>query len=1650
MSAPDDIDRIIFGEDKPTPPPYVVTDQDDEIDRIIFGPPPAPGKPWSVGDLAGKARERILEPALETVKYMGAEAKRGLKEAVGPAIELAPGAIIGGALGGLPGAAVGSAADFAISGAIGATKGAIWGSPTEDVSARMRRGILDFSPSAALLNKMSGGETPPMLPDSWQATAGEPDVERLGAGPIRGKPLSEPMKRMLLDPRLGEEDRIQEGALTREEIDARRQEMYDSPISDLIAGGVLTGGAGLVAGALRGAGRAAKRQVPAAIQNLTPKDVAVTTTGREAGFPASIRRGEATQATIEKALDDLQDLARTQQSKELDALIEQLDEARMNKAVRGGGDVPYPPDMPPSQEGVPQGFKDVSRKPGVAPVVVEEPLPLERKPYVKPVAQEAAPLPEIAVENTLEEEIKQYVKDSGGIRGYRKSNATGKGYMEEEIGEIPLTFRNRAGMAADQMAEEVNSQFGTQLYGDDLVQILKSPRQTRADRIAIAENAQRTKNRQLVKKYFPPEEDTSFDFGENTKVAEGVDVPVEQPVNALVAKGGEVSKDVKVPILLETRRPDPDNYTGSMIWMRFDISGKVLTAEELQTALNGNTVGAQVHVSRNAPNFISATRGDVSYRVDVTNARGSDDPALAAAMYDEMIAPLVGEMHRNPSRAEREIPLKDRFGFAFKYGKTRAEAESGWTDALDPNFGKNRPEANQPTRPTETLPRMEPPAAVPHETTTLPATVAEGVDVPVKTVTTEELAKIMDDSAGPGSASRQQAHTEADLVGSIPETGSMRNIAEAYDITEWEKVRVDPRQVNLGMDNFKGMGWEKEYAQLPAKTMPPVVLLDNNGQLAKLDGAHRILSAIKRGDETIEAWVPKGSNAKGIVRGVDVPVEQPVGRTTDPNVPRETLPSRPASQSVVSGEIEPNWPDALLEPETGGVPLSKLEKVGQKWSGFWDQFSTLPEGEKYQAIRNATRGWMGRAESFIDDIFKKMERLTSDQKKQLFEYLDARLTLKDLDQEVRPLANSLRRTNNMIGRMLVKRGLISEEVYQKHKNAYIHYMYLKHVLGDDAKIFKGGVIGALDLGMLKKRIEKMTLEERRAIGLIEDASITAPVGMLKALRNVGTIDMMNEVIKNPEWVWPGTVVPFEGRNIGIGTLAEELQIQRKIVKTAPNVPEAQSRLKVLEDLMDKAEEAASLAPEDFKKMPTSSSFGPLAGAFVRKEIYADLVPMDAGMQNVKDFSTTLYYLQKANEKSMSVYKVAHTAANIPTVARNVVSNVVQLNMSGIPLWEVPVYMYKALRSALAGDKLYTLAKRGGLFESNFSKGELRNGIDIIKTMQGGAWNKIVRGSLKLTELYGKVDDFYKLAKFIEQMEKKVGVEKAIIEANKWGMDYSVAHPLIKSARQNIMPFASYQYKIYPLIVESLAKNPITILKYMLIPKIAYGIARKTLDLSDSEWKRLNKELPEFIKQNRTDALLPIRSPEGRAAWVHREYYLPWQQPLALARDIKEGKWGDVVGKDLGIQHPVLDMYAIGKMMRGDEPPTDPFSKRPLYNRLDTPAEKALGVAEWLYNQYTPSMVQRHGVAGKVKRAITGEQDRAGTIMTPGKAAASLVGFNVIAPDSKAAFKEREAKLYRLEKDRVEALKRPNLSQEKRQQIWDEYRKRKKELLTEED
>ena len=766
-------------------------------------------------------------------------------------------------------------------------------------------------------------------------------------------------------------------------------------------------------------------------------------------------------------------------------------------------------------------------------------------------------------------------------------------------------------------------------------------------------------------------------------------------------------------------------------------------------------------------------------------------------------------------------------------------------------------------------------------------------------------------------------------------------------------------------------------------------------------------------------------------------VEPPAAKAAEvPGRLTRTMEAAPAEQSVVSGVLPKS---ALpLAEETGGGKVGILRKGWGKFKSFWDPLISLPESKAYRQLRYETMGFLGKSEDFIEDIWKKTKALDPEQKKTIFEFLDGRKLLADLDPEVRPLANSLQRTNNMIGRALVNRGMLSQEVFEANKNKYIHRMYLKHVLGDEHPVVRGMSGGVLDLGELKARTLN-DLEAQRAIGFIEDVSVAEPVGLAKSLKDIGMTDMMNKVVAKPEWVWPGTVVKFEGRQIGVGKLFKELEFQRRVVRQAPNVPEAQARLKTLEDLADTAKRAAEKVPEDFKQMPPSESFGPLASSFVRKEIYNDLVPMFLGFEHWKDTSKTLYYLAKANQKMMTAYKVTHTALNIPTGARNAVSSIIQINMSGIPIWEFPGWMMKTARSIRSGDQNYVLARRNGVFRTNFSVGELGEVIDTVRTMEGGNWNNIVRGAMKMTKWYGKIDDFFKLMKFIEQRSKGADVGKAVIEAQKWGMDYSLAHPIVKAARRNVMPFLSYQYKIYPLIAEAMVKRPWVLMKYQMVPHLMYKAARENLDLTEDDWVKLERDLPHFIKQSKTMAVLPIKSEEGRAQWVDFSYFLPWQQPLALAKDLSAGEYGEAF-KDIGVGNPFLSMAAILLTKQKGHPPVDTFTKRPIYNELDTPTEKALAVSEWIYNQWTPPMIQRRGTVGKFLRI--GEPDRAGTKMTAGKAAASLVGINITSPAPEAAEKERMAKLLQLNYSKAAALKQPGLSEGKRQQIWDEYRRQK--------
>ena len=68
--------------------------------------------------------------------------------------------------------------------------------------------------------------------------------------------------------------------------------------------------------------------------------------------------------------------------------------------------------------------------------------------------------------------------------------------------------------------------------------------------------------------------------------------------------------------------------------------------------------------------------------------------------------------------------------------------------------------------------------------------------------------------------------------------------------------------------------------------------------------------------------------------------------------------------------------------------------------------------------------------------------------------------------------------------------------------------------------------------------------------------------------------------------------------------------------------------------------------------------------------------------------------------------------------RNTISGMVQLNWSGIPLQDVPVYVVKSLGSMIKKDAYYTRTFRSGLFRTNIAESELR---EVYETFKKNEW-----------------------------------------------------------------------------------------------------------------------------------------------------------------------------------------------------------------------------------------------------------------------------------------------------------------------------------------
>lgn len=794
--------------------------------------------------------------------------------------------------------------------------------------------------------------------------------------------------------------------------------------------------------------------------------------------------------------------------------------------------------------------------------------------------------------------------------------------------------------------------------------------------------------------------------------------------------------------------------------------------------------------------------------------------------------------------------------------------------------------------------------------------------------------------------------------------------------------------------------------------------------------------------------------------------------------------------------------------------------IGKKWRNFWNIFSTLSKKEKFLDLRNDTIGRLWYDSQKIDKLAGRLKAMPIQSREDMMAVIRGKENNSILDKEQQELAKYVREQADAIGLAAVKRGMMTQETYDANKGTYMHTMYFRHLLDEiDAgssgstkmgrqnylkgrmdpvikevknadgsigyKIYtKGGkpypknpywdelagkpkwqaeqYATMEEAEAAKVKIEKKVALRRKELGEVKDIAVVAPTYFADALGDITMYDLFKSIAIEPDWAWKKSSTTIDGKTYSIGMLQDEIEMQRQTFGVTQS-PESLQRLKRLEAKYQKLQKAAASATEtgeidkrEWHQMPISKRYGALSGVYVRLEIARDILAVFDVAE--PELSSMYSNMKKVFPAAMTAFKIGKVAVNIPSFPRNFISGGIQVNLSGTPLYKIPGLMVKAVQALYSKNKYYWDAGKKGIFRTSMSDIEINDMRNIMEQWKPARNNlyAIVNIAKDLSKYYGKIDGFWKLVKFIEQVDNGGNIDTAAREAQKWGMDYSIAHPSVKWARRWAIPFGSFQYKIAPLLVESLYKRPWVIAKYMAIPYILTEIAKQTLRMTGDEWEELKKAYPSWIRRSLTTFPLPWRDGQGNIQIIDIGAFFPWQAWQGIMLGLYRAGGGDREGLEeaihqVGLGNPVLDMFELSRRLSGDRPPADAYTGQEVFNSNDSATMQAIKFSLYVTNKFTPTFLnEEYGFLGKMYEAtagkdVYGNKDRYGRKVTYPQAALRLVGVNVNPVTKAQGMAEKKAKTAQIDTD-LAKMRRDGIGGKRFDNAVKKATKRKKEVL----
>jgi len=711
----------------------------------------------------------------------------------------------------------------------------------------------------------------------------------------------------------------------------------------------------------------------------------------------------------------------------------------------------------------------------------------------------------------------------------------------------------------------------------------------------------------------------------------------------------------------------------------------------------------------------------------------------------------------------------------------------------------------------------------------------------------------------------------------------------------------------------------------------------------------------------------------------------------DPRMERAFAGKRPNPPKKSIADLDKNLQEIRdAGGRKGFINTGKRAAALSNWiTSKFDPKGTLPKKDVYRILKNFLMGNIKAIEVAAAARSRVINKGTKAERRQIFDYLKTKNAVlpNTMPAELRDMAIMIKQEIAYIGRQLIAKGILTQKQVDANEGAYLPVMYMQYL--KESETFGSAFRGSRrEYAMRKSDIPE---EIRKAMGEIMEPGLPYMKAAVVPVRDMAIIDFLSDIasFEDAEWVAKGDLVDWRGTKVSPFWLSEQMRDVRDNMLYFQDDPTTLATMKKVADemqaIIDKTDMREDVG-KNFKRLPNTSRYGALRGMAVRKEIYQDIVGMGVYTGDL-DFFSKLFSSGGAIPKAVNTWKLSKTVFSPTTHCRQLFSNMIVADISGINLHDIPVRMVQAIDDMINDTGGWKIAKDNGVTATGVVDAEMKAALKDLKKMANAAtggvfsvvdlnkWSDHWITKLSPSNLYQGSDYLFKTMKIIDEMkryEKKLGPPKndedrklregaAVLEANEWFMDYSDVHDWVKTARQTWLPFVTYQYKIMPKIAETMLKNPQRFAPYVALFYALPALATAMMDLDEEDIDRLKNATKSYVRKNPHALPLAWKDASGDFQFLDVGYLFPWSFMSGLVVSAYnaatgEGPFSEFIKATTIFGSPVLTVAAAFSNL-------DTFTGKEIINKYDTPMDQAKDVLGYIWGLAMPPILTNYGAIG---------------------------------------------------------------------------------------